>query len=144
MKIYRKYGQGRHFLLGVGLLIMILAGACQPITAERATLPWKADMEQDVSSSALDELSESEAVLVVRAAEDLAETLGVDVADVTLVSIEAVDWPDASLGCPEPDMMYAAMLTPGYRIVLSADEIEYEYHTSDNPDSRLAQCESDQ
>ena len=139
MNIHPERRQNRHLLLGVALFVLLLAGACQPITAERATLPWRA--EQDMSASALDELSETEALLVTRAAEDLAQSLGIDESAVTFVSIEAVDWPDASLGCPEPDMMYAAMITPGYKIVLSAGDELYEYHTTTDADSRLAQCE---
>ena len=33
-------------------------------------------------------------------------------------SAQAVDWPDSSLGCPQPGMMYQQMITPGYRVSL--------------------------
>lgn len=35
----------------------------------------------------------------------------------------------ASLGCPQPGMVYAEVLTPGYLILLEANNDEYEYHT---------------
>ena len=126
-------------LLATMLLAMFVAGACQPITAEKATLPWRSEM--DNSADAMDGLSETEAALAVRAGEELADSLGVEPDSVTLVSMEAVDWPDASLGCPEPDMMYAAMITPGYMITFSVDETLYEVHTTADPDGPLVQCE---
>ncbi len=60
---------------------------------------------------------------------DLAQLLGIAPPAITVVSVEAVTWPDASLGCPKPGMMYAQVLTPGYRVVLEADGKTYEYHT---------------
>ena len=60
---------------------------------------------------------------------DLAERLGVPVDDVTVVSSEEVTWPDSSLGCPQPGMMYAQVLTEGSRILLSAGGRTYEYHS---------------
>ncbi len=60
---------------------------------------------------------------------DLAERLGVPVDEITLVSSEEVTWPDSSLGCPQPGMMYAQVLTSGSRITLSAGGRTYEYHS---------------
>ncbi len=61
---------------------------------------------------------------------DLAGRLGLPESAITVRSVESVDWPDASLGCPQPGMMYAQVITPGYRIVLEAGGKRYEYHTS--------------
>jgi len=60
---------------------------------------------------------------------DLSEHLGISVNDITLISAEAVDWNDSSLSCPQPGMMYAQVITPGYKISLFSDGISYEYHT---------------
>jgi hypothetical protein len=60
---------------------------------------------------------------------DLAQLLGIAPSAITVVSVEEVTWPDASLGCPKPGMMYAQVLTPGSRIVLEVDGKTYEYHT---------------
>ncbi len=59
---------------------------------------------------------------------DLAGRLGMPVDQVQVVQVEEVEWPDASLGCPEPGMMYAQVVTPGYRIILDAEGQEYKYH----------------
>lgn len=61
---------------------------------------------------------------------DLAQRLGLPESAITVRTVESVEWPDASLGCPRPGMMYAQVITPGYRIVLEAAGQTYEYHTS--------------
>lgn len=63
------------------------------------------------------------------ARQDLAERLGLPINEIAIVSTEAVEWPDASLGCPKPGMMYAQVITPGYRIILEAGGKRYEYHS---------------
>lgn len=60
---------------------------------------------------------------------DLAGQLGIAAEAITVRSVEAVEWPDTSLGCPQPGMMYAQVIMPGYRIVLEVDGRSYEYHT---------------
>jgi hypothetical protein len=49
-------------------------------------------------------------------------------AGITVASASAVTWPDGSLGCPQPGMMYTQALVAGYRIVLQADEQTLSYH----------------
>jgi len=59
----------------------------------------------------------------------LMQQLGADIDEVTLVSVEPVEWPDACLGVSLPDVMCAAVITPGYRVILEANGEQYEYHT---------------
>jgi hypothetical protein len=67
---------------------------------------------------------------VVRLAkEDLAQQLNLAPDDIQLISVEEVDWSDTSLGCPQPGMMYAQVITPGFRVILEAGGQRYEYHT---------------
>jgi len=83
-----------------------------------------------------------EAEQVVRlAVEDLGKRLGLSPEQIRLVSVEAVDWPDTSLGCPEPGMMYAQVITTGYRIVSEAEGETYEYHTDTGTHIVLCQPE---
>jgi len=63
------------------------------------------------------------------AKKDLSERLNIPPGDITLVKEEAVDWPDTSLGYPEEGMMYAQVITPGFRIILKAGDKLYEYHS---------------
>ena len=65
---------------------------------------------------------------------DLADRLDVDPAEIEVVSVEEVTWPDGGLGCPEPGMSYAQALVNGSRIVLAVDGTEYEYHSGPRRD----------
>ena len=75
------------------------------------------------------------------AQEDLSRRLGLSPAEISVVSVEAVPWPDASLGCPQPGMMYAQVITPGFRVVLEAEGHTYVYH-SDQAD-QIVLCHTD-
>jgi hypothetical protein len=68
--------------------------------------------------------------VVTAAVADAADRAGVDPAAVVVVSTEARDFPDGSLGCPEPGMLYTQAITPGYRVVVEADGTRYDYRAS--------------
>lgn len=70
--------------------------------------------------------------LVATAVEDLSGRFAVEPADVTVVSVESVVWPDGSLGCPQPGMAYTQVQVDGTRIVLSLNGTLYEYHSGGN------------
>ncbi|MBI2859749.1 MAG: hypothetical protein HYX90_11835 [Chloroflexi bacterium] len=59
----------------------------------------------------------------------LADRLKVSASSITVVSIQPVNWPDTSLGFPEPGRMYAQVIVPGFKIILSSGGAQYEYHT---------------
>ena len=61
----------------------------------------------------------------------LAQRLGVPAESLELVSEEVVNWPDTSLGCPEPGHVYAKVIVPGHRITFAHDGANYEVHTAD-------------
>jgi hypothetical protein len=73
-------------------------------------------------------VSTSESGVVAQAKADLAERLGIDAAQVTVVSSTSVTWPDGSLGCPKPGMHYTQALVEGSRTVLEAGGKQYDYH----------------
>jgi hypothetical protein len=69
---------------------------------------------------------------VVRlAVEALATDLGVPRDQIAVDQVEARDWPDSSLGCPQPGRAYLQVITPGYRVILMAGGKAYEYHTNE-------------
>jgi len=76
---------------------------------------------------------------VDRAKEDLAHRKGIDKEQITVVAVKEVNWPDTSLGCPEPGMVYAQVITPGHRIILSYVGQTYEYHSDQG--GRVVYCE---
>lgn len=80
--------------------------------------------------------------LVEEAKEDLAGRLSIPVSNVDLLEARDVTWPDSSLGCPQPGMLYMEVLTPGYLIRLLANGREYEYHAGRNRRFFLCQTPS--
>ncbi|HSQ40067.1 MAG TPA: hypothetical protein VLM78_07885 [Anaerolineales bacterium] len=71
---------------------------------------------------------EDDSITTLRAL--IGERLRIAPAELTLVSVEQIIWPDASLGCPQPGMMYAQVLTPGWRVVFAdATGRQYDIHT---------------
>lgn len=73
-----------------------------------------------------------QAALRARAA--LAEQLGLAQEAVRVISAEAVDWPDACLGIHLPDEGCAQEVTPGFKVILEAVGVRYEFHTDRNGD----------
>lgn len=60
----------------------------------------------------------------------LAQNLGLDVKDISVVSSKDVEFGDACLGVAMPEIMCAQVVTLGKIIVLESNGIQYEYHTS--------------
>lgn len=50
----------------------------------------------------------------------LAEHNILPIKNIEVISVKAVQWPDSSLGCPQPGMMYAQVITSGYQVTLIA------------------------
>jgi len=133
-------------------LIILLLVACEPPlpTAKMQVLPAdtpapapplatptpaksKAEEKEDAMPTASPQVvvpagSPVEKIVNVAKA-DLAERLGIAEEAIAVASIEEMEWPDSGLGCPQPGMMYLQVITPGFRIVLTAGGQEYKYHT---------------
>jgi hypothetical protein len=78
--------------------------------------------------------------LIEKAKNDLAQRLSISVDQINGVDVKAVIWSNSSLGCPQPGMLYAEVLTPGYLILLNANGQDYEYHAGKGSDIFL--CEN--
>lgn len=59
----------------------------------------------------------------------LAEELDISSRRILLVSMTSVVWRDTSLGCPFEDQTYSEAEIVGYRVVVTAGEQEYIYHS---------------
>lgn len=76
---------------------------------------------------------------------DLAGRLAVAPATIEVARAERVTWPDGSLGCPRPGMLYTQALVRGYFVQLHANDRHWNYHGGrggpphycDSPDERL-------
>jgi hypothetical protein len=77
--------------------------------------------------------------LIGLATTDLAGRLGVDESTINVALVEEVTWSDASLGCPDPDMSYAQVITDGLRILLESNGAVYDYRSGGVSDPAL--CE---
>lgn len=66
--------------------------------------------------------------LVDAALEDAARRTKLERSKLNVISAEAVTWPDGSLGCPQPGMLYTQALVPGYRIRIQAGTEVLDYH----------------
>lgn len=93
------------------------------------------DMPADLSLQA----APGEETPLVAAIKDLAEQTGLPPEQINRVSVEAVEWSDTSLGCPQEGYMYAQVITPGYKIILEAEGVQYEYHTDEGTHVVLCQ-----
>jgi hypothetical protein len=67
--------------------------------------------------------------LTQQAREDLAKRLSMSINNVDLLKIVPAKWPYDSLGCPLAGTKNADANTPGYQILLMADDQVYAYHT---------------
>jgi hypothetical protein len=69
---------------------------------------------------------------VVNAARaDALRRSGLPPAQLRVVTLESVTWPDGSLGCPQPGMQYTQALVAGYRIGLQVGAEVWDYHASE-------------
>lgn len=112
---------------------LILLTACVPIP------PPNAQSESPLPESPLQEpvSQPSEETIAGLVRTQMAQQLHISVDETEVISVEAVDWPDACLGVYSPEIMCATVITPGYRVILAVDGQEYEFHT--NHDSSFIQ-----
>lgn len=80
--------------------------------------------------------------MVSQVKNDLDQKTGVSLEKIRILEVEAVEWPDSSLGCGEPGAVYLPVITPGFRIILEADGQIYSYHT--NASTQFVHCASPQ
>ena len=69
---------------------------------------------------------------MVEARRDLAKRLGVPDSRIRFVSADGKTFGDASLGCPEPGVMYTQAQVPGWVLTFAIDERQFTYHTDLN------------
>jgi hypothetical protein len=70
------------------------------------------------------------APLIKAALDDAASHTGVPAGQLKVLDVTPVTWPDGSLGCSEPGLMYPQMLVPGFRITIEAAGKRLDYHLS--------------
>lgn len=68
--------------------------------------------------------------VVDKALDDAATQTGLARDLLEVMSADAVIWPDGSLGCPRPDVVYTQAPVPGYRVRIRADGAILDYHAN--------------
>ena len=66
---------------------------------------------------------------IVNVKEWLANKLAIPVAQISVISYVAVDWPDSCMGINTPGVMCAMHVTPGYKVFLQYKGKVYELHS---------------
>jgi hypothetical protein len=109
-----------------------------PETTQPTTTKPAGDEVPETSAPVVGEVPEAflQAVL-----DDAAERTGMSILAFTVVRAQAYEWPDGSLGCPEPGQVYPQVITPGYHVELEvADGARYDYRLTERGSFKL--CEA--
>jgi hypothetical protein len=112
----------------------------KPTAAAAPGTPTDAGAGAATPEDAPPEGADRQPPLAGRAGRLAAGELGVAPEEVTVVSVEPVEWSDGSLGCPQPGQMYVQVITPGYRFVLEVAGRRYEVHTDARADGAIVFC----
>jgi len=113
-------------VLFVITILMIVITACGPVTAatEEPSVPVE-DQEPTPTHIPVDLTPAQRAALTA-----LADQLSLTADKITLVSTEAVTWPDGCLGIVRMGVLCTQAEVPGFKIILEADGKNYEFHTN--------------
>lgn len=90
--------------------------------------PDQSDAMAIMSDGTRRALEASEVTIASKAAAILSEELDIPVSEVSVMSVRPVDWPDSSIGCPQPGQGYLQVITPGHKIALRARGQVYVMH----------------
>lgn len=108
----------------------IVPGFRITLEANGQSYEYRSNLDGSLMLAAMPIMPTSNPALENIARTTLAKQLGIAEETISVVSVEAVDWPDGCLGINLTDTMCTAVITPGYRIVLQANGQTYEYHTN--------------
>lgn|SRR5690606_26006394 len=122
-------------LVTLSLIAALFVAACTPVQA-----PSAEPAATEAPAEAAAPMSADQQAMADATVPWAAEQLGVGADDITVVSVDAMEWPDSSLGCPQPDMIYAAVITPGYQVTIEAQGTTYAVHTDSRPEGEKIIC----
>jgi hypothetical protein len=106
----QKLRGGAFRLIGICSLSLFLSNACSSQTQSPAAT------SADQQLSPYEELARSK----------VAEQLGVETTELSVLSSQQVLFNDSSLNCPQPGMMYAQVITEGYQVFVVAEGKTYD------------------
>lgn len=120
----------RPLAAAIGIMLAACNAVSQgsPAAAEITFVPGQGSVEQ---------LTDVQRGAALRAIDALAAELKIAPDQILVDTVRAVDWPDSSLGCPEPGRAYLTVMTPGHKVTLRVGDRIYAVHESKN---RAAVC----
>lgn len=121
----------RRSLFVILLLALIVSACASAAPTEQPSIIIERPTATDVAEEPTPEpasLGPVEEAVV----KQLAANLGLQEEDVSVLRTEETEFEDACLGVTMPDVMCAQVITPGYKILLEANDLQYEYRTSED------------
>lgn len=115
-------------VLFIFVLLMLVLAACAPETAATVDPSTPEPEEPSTPTERPAELTPIEEDVVAH----LAKSLGISPDEITVVSMEEVEWPDGCLGIQIEGLMCTQAIVPGFRIILEANGKEVEYRTNED------------
>ena len=136
----------KYNVFGIGLMgwvILLLAGCSRNMipSAPEATVPSPFETRQitPVSPDNGDATPMTQPIptpddagiqaLIEKSKADLAQRLSITVNEIIVLEVTSVVWPDSSLGCPQPGMVYIQVPEDGLLIRLQVGDQIYPYHS---------------
>lgn len=116
----------RNILLFITLVLILSACAGQAEPTEQSFIPI--DGLRTPTPAPQTDLTPAEQAAISR----LSSTFNLPREEISIVSTEAVEWPDGCLGVQRPGMMCTQAIVPGYRIILQAGDEQYEFRTNES------------
>ncbi len=127
------------------LIGILFTTSCQPAktSTEKAPAPTSTSNiqppENNEGVDMTDLIGNPQAKIMIQLAkESLARKFKISGDQIHLASIQAITWPDSSLGCPQTGFVYEQVLTPGFQMLFEAGGQSYSYHT--DAASRVILC----
>ncbi len=103
----------------IALFVMLILAACAPQTSGNST-------SSPTSTQSAADLSPAQRAAIA----SLSQSLNLSPEKITIASSESVTWPNGCMGVQRMGVMCAPNATPGFRITLSANGKQYEFHTN--------------
>jgi hypothetical protein len=122
-------------ILTVALSSMLLLAACSPRGVEQPNptppgpAPAATSAYAEPSQSIPTPPQEQQIDAVQSVQQALASQLGLSLDAIRIIQVEDAEWPDSCLGLAGEGEMCLDVITPGYLVILQAQERQYIYHT---------------
>lgn len=120
-------------LIGLTIVLAVLAACARPLAEEPTSVPEDAPSvtpRETVAEDGGELTGEIPEELLGEVLADASERSGVTASDLEILTAEAANWSDGSLGCPEPGQIYTQALVDGYHVVVRAADEELDYRVA--------------